>query len=89
MVSLYLVVAEAKAHMQPFSPFFIRCEKAFRGCQLPRECLFSFCIMRLLSLPRVARVKSGAESALERFEELQKEVKKSLFVGRALFSLVD
>jgi hypothetical protein len=45
--------------------------------------------MRLLSLPRVARVKSGAESALERFEELQKEVKKSLFVGRALFSLVD
>jgi len=44
--------------------------------------------MRLLSLPRVLRVKRGAESALQRFEELKNEVKKSLFVGRGLFSLV-
>jgi len=51
-----------------------------------RRTHYSFCVMRLLSLPRVVRVKRGAESALERFEELQKEVKKSLFVGRALFS---
>ena len=36
----------------------------------------------------VERVKGEAESALERFEELKKEVKKSLFVGRAQFSLV-
>jgi hypothetical protein len=35
--------------------------------------------MRLLSLSSIARVKRGAESALERFEELQKELKKSLF----------
>ena len=39
-------------------------------------------------LKEVERVKGEAESALESFEELQKEVKKSLFVGRALFSLV-
>ena len=51
-----------------------------------RRTHYSFCVMRLLSLARVVRVKRGAESALERFEELQKEVKKSLFVGRALFS---
>jgi hypothetical protein len=45
--------------------------------------------MRLFSLPRVARVKRGAESALETFKELKDEVKKSLFVGSALFSLAD
>ena len=39
-------------------------------------------------LKEVEGVKGEAESALESFEELQKEVKKSLFVGRALFSLV-
>jgi len=44
--------------------------------------------MRLLLLPRVVRVKRGAESALERFEELQIEVKRVFFVGSALFSLV-
>jgi len=44
--------------------------------------------MRLFSLPRITRVKGGAESALESFEELQKEFKWSLFVGSALFSLV-
>jgi len=36
--------------------------------------------MRLLLLPRVVRVKRGAESALKRFEELQIEVKKSLLL---------
>jgi hypothetical protein len=35
--------------------------------------------MRLLSLSSIARVKREAESALESFEELQKELKKSLF----------
>jgi hypothetical protein len=44
--------------------------------------------MCLLSLPRAARVKRGAESAFESFEELQKELKKSLFDGSAQFSLV-
>ena len=53
-----------------------------------RRTHYSFRVMRLLSLSSIARVKRGAESALETFEELQKEVKKSLFVGRGLFSLV-
>jgi len=53
-----------------------------------RRTLDSFCVMRLLLLPRVVRVKRGAESALERFEELQIEVKRVFFVGSALFSLV-
>ena len=46
---------------------------------------FGFVLVRVLS--SIARVKRGAESALERFEELQKELKKSLFVGSAQFSL--
>jgi hypothetical protein len=44
--------------------------------------------MRLLSLPEVVRVKREAESALESFDELEKELKSSLFVGSAQFSLV-
>jgi hypothetical protein len=36
------------------------------------ECMISFCVMPLLSPSSIARVKRGAESALERFEELQK-----------------
>ena len=36
----------------------------------------------------VERVKGEAESALERFEELPKDLKRLFFVGRALFSLV-
>jgi len=55
---------------------------------MQEEYMISFCVMRLLSLSSIARVKRGAESALERFEELQKEFKKSLFVGSAQFSLV-
>jgi len=39
---------------------------------MQEECMISFCVMRLLSLSSIARVKRGAESALERFEELQK-----------------
>ena len=46
---------------------------------MQEEYIISFCVMRLLSLSSIARVKRGAESALERFEELQKELKKSLF----------
>ena len=48
----------------------------------------SFCVMPLFSLSSIARVKGGAESALESFEELQKKIKKSLFVVSAVFSLV-
>ena len=55
---------------------------------MQEECMISFCVMRLLSPSSIARVKGGAESALERFEESQKEIKKSLFVGSAQFSLV-
>jgi hypothetical protein len=36
---------------------------------MQEEHTIPFFIMRLLSLSRVARVKRGAESALERFEE--------------------
>ena len=39
--------------------------------------------MRLLILPRVLRVKRGAENAFERFDELQKEVKKSLICWKS------
>jgi len=74
------------AHFLSF--FFFRCERALRGVPNARRTHYSFCVMRLLSLPRVLRVKRGAESALQRFEELKNEVKKSLFVGRGLFSLV-
>jgi hypothetical protein len=56
---------------------------------MQEEYMISFCVMRLLPLSSIARVKGGAESALERFEELQKEFKKCLsFVGSAVFSLV-
>ena len=68
--------------------FFPVVKEPFEGCQMQEEHTIPFFIMRLLSLSRVARVKRGAESALERFEELQKEFKKSLFVGSAQFSLV-
>jgi hypothetical protein len=37
--------------------------------------------MRLLSLSSIARVKRGAESALERFEELPKEVISVFLLG--------
>ena len=46
---------------------------------MQEEYIISFCVMRLLSLSSIARVKRGAESALERSEELQKEFKKGLF----------
>ena len=69
--------------------FFPVVNEPFEGCQMQEEHTIPFFIMRLLSLSRVARVKRGAESALERFEELQKELKKCLFfVGSAQFSLV-
>ena len=71
-----------------FFLFFFVVKRALRGVPNARRIRSSFCVMRLLSLSSIARVKRGAESALERFEELQKEFKKSLFVGSAQFSLV-
>ena len=53
-----------------------------------RMSVFLFFYGTFSLLKEVEGVKGEAESALESFEELQKEVKKSLFVGRALFSLV-
>jgi len=70
-----------------FSLFF-RCDRALRGVPNARRTHYSFRIMRLLSLPEVVRVKREAESALESFDELEKELKSSLFVGSAQFSLV-
>ena len=71
-----------------FFLFFFRCERALRRVPNVRRIHDSFCVMRLLSLSSIARVKGGAESAFESFEELQKELKKSLFDGSAQFSLV-
>jgi len=71
-----------------FFPFFFRCERSLRGVPNARRTHYSFCVMRLLSLPRVLRVKREAESALESFDELENELKSSLFVGSAQFSLV-
>jgi len=75
-------------HARALFPFFFRCERALRRVPNARRICYSFCVMRLLSLSSIARVKEDAESALERFEELQKEFKKSLFIGSAQFSLV-
>ena len=72
-----------------FSFFFSVMKRALRGIPNASRICYSFCVMRLLSLSSIARVQRGAESALERFEELQKELKKCLFfVGNAVFSLV-
>jgi len=68
-----------------FFIFFSTVERALLGMPNARRIHYSFCAMRLFSLSNIARVKGGAESALERFEELQKELKKSLFVGSAVF----
>jgi len=91
VASLPIVVAEASTtcNLGPglgaaiFFPFFSRCERALRGVPNARRTHFSFCIMRLLSLPRVARAKRGAESALERFEELQKRIQKESFCWKS------
>ena len=87
MVSLHLVVAEANtcapwggARPRTFFLFFFVVKRVLRGVPNARRICYSFCVMRLLSLSSIARVKRGAESALERFEELQKELKKSLFL---------
>jgi len=71
-----------------FFLFFFRCERALRRVPNARRTHDFSCLVRLLSLSSIARVKEDAESALERFEELQKEFKKSPFVGSAQFSLV-
>ena len=95
MVSLHFVGAEAStcapwggARSRTFFLVFFVLKRALRGMLNARRTHSSFCVMRLLSFSRVVRVKRGAESALKRFEELQIEVKKSLFVGSAQFSLV-
>ena len=79
MVSLHLVVAEANtcapwggACPRTFFLFFFVVKRALRGVPNARRIRSSFCVMRLLSLSSIARVKGGAESALESFEELQK-----------------
>ena len=71
-----------------FFLFFSVVKRALRGVPNARRIRYSFCVMRLLSLPEVVRVKREAESALESFDELEKELKSSLFVGSAQFSLV-
>jgi hypothetical protein len=86
VVSLHLVVAEANtcapwggACPRTFFLFFFVVKRVLRGVPNARRICYSFCVMRLLSLSSIARVKRGAESALERSEELQKEFKKGLF----------
>jgi hypothetical protein len=91
--SLELRLVHVRPGVEParallFSFFFFVVKSALRGMPNARRMHDSFCVMRLLSLSSIARVKGGAESALERFEESQKEIKKSLFVGSAQFSLV-
>ena len=91
--SLELRLVHVRPGVEParallFSFFFFVVKSALRGMPNARRIHYSFCVFRLLSLSSIARVKGGAESALERFEESQKEIKKSLFVGSAQFSLV-
>ena len=52
--------------------------ESFMRCQMQEEYIISFCVMPLFSLSSIARVKGGAEGALERFEELQKMNSKSV-----------
>jgi hypothetical protein len=56
--------------------FFLLCERALRGVQNSKRTHDSFSVMRLLSLSSIARVKRGAEGALERFEELKNNSKR-------------
>ena len=91
--SLELRLVHVRPGVEPvralfFLFFFPVVKRAHRGVPNARRIRSSFCVMRLLSLSSIARVKEDAESALERFEELQKEFKKSLFIGSAQFSLV-
>ena len=91
MASLPIVGAEASTtcSLGPglgaaiFFPFFSRCERALRGVPNARRIRSSFCVMRLLSPSSILRVKRGAESALERFEELQKRIQKESFCWKS------
>jgi hypothetical protein len=60
--------------------FFLLCERALRGVPNAKRTYDSFCVMRLFSLSSIARVKRGAEGALERFEELKNNSKRVFFV---------
>jgi len=68
-------------HARALFPFFSVVKRALRGVPNARRTHYSFCVMRLLSLSSIARVKRGAESALERFEELPKEVISVFLLG--------
>ena len=79
MVSLHLVGAEAStcapwggARPRTFFLFFFVVKRVLRGVPNARRIRSSFCVMRLLPLSSITRVKGEAESALESFEELQK-----------------
>ena len=93
MASLPIVGAEASTtcslgpglNSAIFFPFFFRCERALRGVPNARRTHSSFRIMRLFSLPSIARVKRGAEGAVERFEEL-KNNSKSVFLFEMQYS---
>jgi len=65
--------------LEHFFSFFFRCKRAFYEMPDARRIHYYLFVMCLLSLSSIARVKRGAEGALERFEELQKEFKKCLF----------
>ena len=87
MVSLHLVVAEANtcapwggACPRTFFLFFFVVKRVLRGVPNARRICYSFCVMRLLSLSSIARVKRGAESALERFGLLKNNSKRAFFV---------
>ena len=66
-----------------FFPFFSRCERALRGVPNARRTHDSFFYNAPTFISSIAGVKSGAESALERFEELQKELKKESFCWKS------
>jgi hypothetical protein len=80
MRSLFTSLELKLIHVRPgvelaralFFLFFFVVKRALRGVPNARRIRSSFCVMRLLSLSSIARVKGGAESALESFEELQK-----------------
>ena len=85
MASLHLVNGIILTHVFwggacPRTFFFLLCERALRGVQNSKRTHDSFSVMRLLSLSSIARVKRGAEGALERFEELKNNSKRVFFV---------
>ena len=68
--------------------FFDICETTHRGVSNARRKCFSSSVWHFLSLERIVRVNSGAEGALECFEELKKIDKSHVFDASALFSFL-